>query len=600
MSRIQTLENLIDYHNNKYWVENAPEISDIEFDKLLIELYQLNPENSRFSQLHSPLINKQKVKLPIKMLSLDKQYELQGLLKWCKSVARSDNELFQVQPKYDGWASYYDGKILYTAGDGEYGDNITDKLPLLVFETAPNSSKFRRGEIIIKKSTFATNREQLKRKSGELYKTERSALTGVFSSDTTPNNLYNLFTFIQYGTHSILEPLLKRRDTWESYFNDITSYVKALDYPCDGLVIKLYDQEYSESLGETAHHPRGQIAFKFGNPSGWSKLVAVRWTLGKGNTLNPTALIEPVEIAGHTITKANLHNAKNIIDIKIQIGDLILVERCGEIIPDIVQVIPGENRTPITIDTCPACGSTIVYNEPILYCSNENCDGSLIKRLTDACSRLGMDNIGKGTVEKLVNIGIENIADIFEISLDRIKSLPGFAETSSLNLFNEIQRIKQSTIEDWRILSSLNIPGIGDSLSRTLLEHKTLEELRQGCSITDIFGFGESRAADLMIYLSYNSELLDRLNGILTIVRSNNNTDEPAKSVCFTGEMEKKRSYYEKLALDAGFIPVNSVTKSLTYLVCQDLNSNKGKVKKAKTLGIKMLHINDFLQLLKM
>jgi DNA ligase (NAD+) len=140
----------------------------------------------------------------------------------------------------------------------------------------------------------------------------------------------------------------------------------------------------------------------------------------------------------------------------IHIGDNVIIERCGEIIPDIVKVIPGKNRKPITIDMCPDCSSPVRYEEPFMYCTNKDCTGSLTKRLTDSCWRLGIENIGESTVSKLIEIGIQDIVDIIDVTESELLQLPGFGETSAKNLFNEIQKVINRPVEDWRILAALN------------------------------------------------------------------------------------------------------------------------------------------------
>lgn len=605
MSRIEELEKVIDIHNRKYWIENNPEISDPDYDKLIQELKSLDPNNIRIIKLVPSSLGRQKIKLPIKMFSLDKVYSVDELYQFLSKIARSPDEMFFLEPKYDGWSSYYDKNFLYTAGDDEYGENITDKLGIMMFELHSQERSIppymlddvQRGEIIIKKEVFKNNRDKLKRKSGQLYKTERSALTGLLSSHDTNYDLGQILTFVKYGIHRMNFTL---KDTMKLKWNDILSQTMNWDYPCDGMVIKLADERYSESLGFTSHHPRGQVAFKFKNPSGMSKIISIRWTLGKGNTLNPTAIIEPVIIAGHTINKANLHNAKNIIDINLNIGDEVVVERCGEIIPDIVKVIPGVNRTPIIINECPSCGSPIQYDEPKLYCTNQDCDGSLAKRLTDACVRLGMDNIGKGTIDKMIEIGIEDITDILELTKENVLAMPGFADKSADKLIEELERIHSIEIEDWRLLSSLNIPGIGTTLSRTILQEMNLNEIRNASveQLQNLDGIGEIRAIDLRVYLDSYTDIINDLLVKLTIKQSKGIISISKGKICFTGKMPEKRSYYEDLSLKHGYEPVGSITKDLAYLVCQDPSSTKGKMQNAHKLGINIITIDQFLKLL--
>lgn len=603
MDRKQELEKQIKHHDHKYWVENDPEIPDQEYDSLVEELKRLDPNSQIINKINTPSTYRQKIKLDQDMLSLAKVYDSNDLISWCNKVARNENEAFLIQPKYDGWSAYYNGKILATRGDGQIGDNISDKIPLILIESNTQNiplSEFNgkmNGEILLKKSVFEKNYKRILRKDGRNYKTERSALQGILGPKDVKLNLGQILTFVNYDLFS-LELTLKDMKSYD--WKALIKSAQSSDYPTDGLVIKLKDENYSKSLGSTSHHPRGQIAFKYGNPSGETILLDVKWYVGKDSTLNPVAIVEPVIIAGHEIKRANLHNAKNLLRLDINIGDRVIIERCGEIIPDVIKVIPGENRLPIIINECPECGCPISYRDPFLYCDNDSCPGSLVKRLADSCVRIGIDNLGESTISKLVDIGIEDLVDIFNLKEYEFLQLEGFATTKAKNLFNEIQKVKDSKIEDWKLLAALNITGIGRSISKKILSKVSLEKLRK-MKIDDLENLpniGRGRATDLHIGLEHNHDYINELLSILTITSTTNKTHLNRGSVCFTGKMDKPRSEYEKLAEKHGFETTSSVSSKLTYLVCSDPSSTKGKMKKAHKLGVKIIHITDFLKLL--
>ena len=603
MDDIKELEKLIQYHNTKYWIENDPEISDVEYDALVERYKAVHPSGSLHNQIIPVITGRRQVKHKTPMLSLDKVYTIPDLLQWCSKVARNDNELFSIQPKYDGWSADYSG-CLSTRGDGHVGEDITDKAVLINLE-APgyngsliSSNCTCLGEIVFKKSSFAANYSKLVRKDGRTYKTERSALAGVLSPKETNTSLGPILTMVDYDLNSMVHPLsIMKNMAWDVLIADVQEW----DYPTDGLVIKLHDRQYSESLGFTDHHPKGQIALKYGNPSGETILLDVKWFSGKGNTLTPVAIVDPIIIAGHEIKKANLHNAKNIIDMGIHIGDKVVIERCGEIIPDIVKVIPGTSRKSITIDKCPDCDSDVIYKEPFMYCSNKDCSGSLIKRLTDSCWRLGIENIGESTVAKLVGFGIQDIVDILEITEDELLRLPGFGETSAKNLYNEIHKIISNPVEDWKILSALNIRGIGTSMSKKIMQKLTLPQLRklEPPAIMELPMVGESRAWDLYMELDTMHHLLDDMIEMLNVKQTYGSLPSIKKgSVCFTGKMPQERGYYEDLAEKAGFEISKTVSKDLTYLVCQDTDSTKGKMTKAISLGVTIVQLDNFLKMI--
>ena len=597
------LFKIIEYHNKLYWIDNNPQISDVDYDNLVREYINLGGKLEDFQFKSQIIDNKYTHQIP--MLSLDKAYSYNDVLKWCEKVCRSKQEIILVQPKYDGWA----GKLIYknnkfqlvTRGDGKIGEDISNKLQLIKipeFKDLKNNS-FIIGEIILSNINFTKYKNYILRDNNQPYKSPRSALAGLLGSKEVKYKFNEpILDFLPYCYSSITKYFDEL--TNEQSFNEIIKSIKEIykSYPMDGIVFKLADLEYYNSLGSTSHHPYGAIAFKFGNPSGISKLINVEWFIGKNNTINPVGIVEPVIIADHEIRRVNLHNAQMMIDKQLHINDLVVIERCGEIIPDVVEVRPSKDRIPIILNKCPSCGSDIKYEPPFLYCINSNCTGSLSKRLTDSCIRLGIDNIGKGTINKLIDIGIEDIYDILTIDKESLYELPGFAEVSVNNLYNKIQKVVNSEIEDWKILSCLNINGFGDELSRSILKIYNFDELLN-CNIDDFIkipGLSEIRAYNLLIGLDDNNELLINLLNLLKvkITKYNNNIQ---KTICFTGKMANSRSYYEKLAESKGFHPVNTVTKDLNLLVTSEIDRKSSKIDKAKKLNIKIITLDEFLNL---
>lgn len=581
--QLSSLIEEIKKHNHLYWIENNPEISDEEYDLLINKLKLLDPNNNLLNYVGTT--NNED---PI-MLSLDKVYSIDELKIWCQKVSRTSDEIFILQPKYDGWAVFYNGNDkLITRGN----ENIIDKSPLIsIMSTSyvgpiSNYKKEILGEIILKKQDFINLNSK--------YKTPRSALAGILSSDTL---LYDNY-ILELIDYNIFSQTFTLNTINEIDWDNIQLNIKDWDYPTDGLVIKLADNEYSKSLGYTNHHPKGQIAFKPKNPSAITSLKNIEWFVGKNNTLTPVAILDPIEIYGHTIQKASLHNYDEIIRLDLHIGDTVLVERCGEIIPQIKKVFPGNNRIPIRINKCPSCDSSVYQDGLFLYCSNSECDGSLAKRLVDSCKRLGLEEIGPGIIDKLIDYGIETIIDIFELEKEHIAQLPNFKEKSIDNLYNEINRIKNSSIDDWKVLSSLNIPNIGRTISKKILRSYTISELKtmSNLDLENIEMIGPKRGHDLYTGLISN-EILEYMLKTFNIINSKTNNNIKQIYVCFTGKMPEVRSYYEKIALTKNMTPINTVTNELNLLVAADINDNRGKILKAKKLGIKIISLHEFLNM---
>ena len=580
-------------HNHLYWVNGDPEISDDEYDKLVQKLRDIDPNHEILHKIHTPQVSSnRKVKHEKPMLSLNKAYTPDELLTWCKKVARDENEEFLIEPKLDGWSAKYINGRLITRGDGELGDDISDKIPLI---SVKNNSyegllqKFNQdmvGEILLAESVF--------KKLNTKYKTPRSALQGILGRDDL---LYN-FAFLDFVSFDYVyggQVYFKLKEFDEVDWEEFLQSLKNLDWSTDGLVVKLKDQEYSESLGNTSHHPRGQIALKPKNPREFSTVKDVEFFVGKDNAITPVAIVEDVQILGHTIRKASLHNFSEFKRLDVHIGDKVLIERCGEIIPQIKQCFAGDNRQEVVIEECPVCFSGVYEDGYFLYCNNASCPGSLSKRLADSCKRIGLENIGPAIVEKLVDLGIEDFYEIFEIDKTFMSKIPGFQFKSIDNMYNEIQRIKNNPIEDWKVLASLNIPNIGRSMSKKLLKKNTLYELMimDLDQLNQLENIGPERARLLYDGMRDNVNLDYFIDNFKII-----NTKDAKKEikVCFTGKMPEKRSYYEELASKKGLTPTNTVSKDLNLLVAMDINSGSSKIQKAKKLGVRVMSLDEFLQ----
>ncbi len=364
----------------------------------------------------------------------------------------------------------------------------------------------------------------------------------------------------------------------------------------DGLVVKLADSEYRESLGMTAHHPRGQIAFKFSGVRKESRLLDVEWSFGK-NCLTPVALLEPVDIGGITIQHATLHNIQNIIDRDIMIGDKVTVERAGDVIPYIVDSAPGEERRSCIISECPSCGAELKREGPEIQCVNPECPETKVQRLLAAVRNIGIERLGEPNIRRMMQtLGVDSLKDIFDLSVDDILQLEGFKDKSASNLYNEINAARN--VEDFKVLAALNIRGVGKNVAKSILEHYTISELRNLDidKLSEIDGVGPERADAIFNELRNQSNSLDELMSAVNLKESKGTAGEKRSTICFTGKMPEKRSYYEQIAAERGYEPVSSVTKDLSLLVSMNPESGGGKLKKATKLGIKILSLDEWLK----
>jgi DNA ligase (NAD+) len=596
---IKKLLETIEYHDNLYWVENNPEINDTEYDKLVQQLHQLDSDNKYFNIVKGPLIvNNNKINHTNPMLSLDKIYTYDELEKWINKVSRNENEQFHISPKYDGIAAkQYNKSLLTTRGNGTIGENISNKLQY-INHISPTDFPII-GELLLSHKNFKTIKNTYFKKDGTQYKTIRNFTAGFFNTDEIINELQ--FDFVSYeyfffyvNTNNFIDD-----------FKKIVDYLTAdFPYPIDGIVIKLNDQEYSDSLGSTSHHPRGAIAFKFDNPTTKSKLINVEWQVGT-QSITPVGIIEPVEISNVTINKVTLHNYKFILDNDIYINDELIIERSGDVIPHVLNSIPGQNRISIECKNCPECGFIVSYYEPKLVCSNIACDGTISRKLTESVKRIGIENLGLPTVINILNqYKVETLSDLFFLTIEQFKQLPRFADKSADNLFNNIQSVRNKLIEDWKVLGSLMIPGISNSSAKKIMENMTLIEL-QNASIEDLIlieSIGEIRATVIASELYIKKEEIKLLTELLTIqvTKQHKKSQFKNQKICFTGKNDGyTKNQLHEIAQNAKYECVKSVTKDLNLLIIPNTdNYTSSKVEKAKKYNVEILNLHQFFELI--
>jgi DNA ligase (NAD+) len=597
---VEELVNLIEYHNNRYWKEGNPEISDEEYDLLTRQLEIKDPFNPLLEKIAFPRFNRaEKIRHAVPMLSLEKAYSRGGVVQWAEKFARTEDELFSIQPKYDGISANFANGVLASRGDGFEGENISDKIPLIELEADGYKGPLNRdarGEIIIRNDDFKNIYSKILKKDGALYKNQRNAVAGIMGLKKIDEMLSQgaKLTLVDYGMIKEILPFSKLKD--ENSWNDILKEFSILPYPMDGVVVKFHDDAYSASLGATAHHPRGQIAFKISGLRMPSVIKNVEWSFGK-NCLTPIAMIDPVRIGGITIKKVTLHNLKFVNDNDLRIGDKVIVERAGDVIPHIVSSEKGAERTSFIIEKCPSCGSALVIEGPELKCVNQECPDTKLRRLLSAVRSIGIERLGEPTLKKMMSaLSVKKLKDIFSLTKEDFLALEGFREKSADNLFREIQSARKTS--DRALLASLNIEGVGKNIAKSILEKYSLGELRKmsAAELENISGIGPERSKGLSKELERQSEIIAELLDALDVsVTKTSDASENLKTICFTGKMPEKRSHYERLAGTAGYKPVDSVTEKLSLLVVADINENSSKMEKAKKYGVKIIPLSEWL-----
>ena len=378
---------------------------------------------------------------------------------------------------------------------------------------------------------------------------------------------------------------------WEN----LKQSLAGLPYPMDGIVLKIADKSYRDSLGATAHHPRGEIAYKFTNSSAVTTLVGVEWSFGK-NCLTPVAQLAPVDLSGITIKRASLHNAQNLEDMQIMIGDTVTVERAGDVIPYISASIPGKERTSPWIENCPACQTALVRRGPELCCPNPDCPETLLCNLLASVRSFGIERLGEPTLRKLMEkFHLRYLHEILRLTAADLLQVEGFQQRSADNLAAELERSLNTT--EANIIAALNIPNVGMNIAALLLEKHSLAELRtlDAETLANIPGIGPERAGAIVAAFINKAEELDKLLSIVNC-KAPEKADTDLPTICFTGKMPEKRSFYEKLARERNLRPVDSVTSSLSILVAADISGNSSKLVSARKHGVKILSLEDFIR----
>ena len=595
---VAQLAELIEKYDKLYWELNAPAISDQEYDNLVEALRKLDPEHHLVNRVNAVAVESSgKVHHKEPMLSLDKAYSLEEILAWANKYARSPQEALLVEPKYDGISASFDGKVLATRGDGETGENISDKLPLLELEALEYTGKVdrpARGEIVIRTDDFINIYSRIRKKGGGTYKNPRNAVAGIMGLKDIAEMVMQgaKLTLVDYNLVSIPVSLQELPERWESLKTELA----VLPYPMDGIVIKLADSSYRRTLGNTAHHPRGEIAYKFTNAKAATVLEGVEWSFGK-NCLTPVALLAPVNLSGITIKRASLHNAQNLEDMQIMIGDTVTVERAGDVIPYITASTPGECRRSPWISECPSCRSSLIRRGPELCCPNPECPETLLCNLLASVRSFGIERLGEPTLRKLMEkFQIRHLYELLTLSVNDLLSIEGFQQRSAQNLADELA--KSRTTAAVNIIAALNIPNVGSNIAALLLEKHSFEELRtlDQEQLAAIPGIGPERAGAICSAFRNGKAELDKLLEVVELQKSES-SDSNLPTVCFTGKMPEKRSYYENVARKLGMRPVDSVSSSLDLLVTADLESGSSKIRNARKFGIKIITPDEFMKM---
>jgi DNA ligase (NAD+) len=545
--RLSQLKKLIQEHNYRYHVMDAPTISDAEFDQLLVELREIEAEHPEWITPDSPSQRVggfvsdrfEKVAHPVPILSLANAFDTDGVLAWLDRIAKIDPQVYEtdfvVEPKLDGLTVvlHYENGVLVqgaTRGDGEVGEDITVNLktvgsiPLRIPATEdgpkPPQRIVVRGEVFINLDDFDELNARQEEAGEKVYQTPRNTAAGALrnldssitasrplriycytileSSDPMPATQMSSLNMLKSFGFPVAEYIYHCNDIQEvvGILEDWVEKRDTIPYEIDGMVVKINDLALADSLGIVGKDPRGAIAFKFPAKEVTTILHDIGVNVGRTGVLTPYAMLEPVEIGGVIVRQATLHNFDFIAEKDIRIGDRVRVKRAGDVIPYVVGPILEERgkhgRVPesyVPPKVCPACGEPVsrLEGEVAYYCVNPGCPEQLVRNIEHYVSRSTLDIVGMGTkiVEQLVKEGlIHNFADLYSLNREDLFQLEGFAEKKADNLIESIQASKQQPLE--KFIFALGIRGVGEVVGRDLALHfRSMDKLMQA-SVEDL------------------------------------------------------------------------------------------------------------------
>lgn len=656
---INKLIETINYHNERYYNQDSPEISDYEYDKLMKELISLEEEHPELKRIDSPTnrvggkpldkFNQIVHKTP--MLSLSNAFSEQDLRDFDKRVQEyvGENVEYVVEFKIDGLSvglTYNNGEFEKgaTRGDGVVGEDISQNL--MTVKSIPlkiNDKKelIVRGEVYISKDNFRKVNEQQEEQEQPLFANPRNLAAGSLRQldpkltakrplDIFVFNMENIEEYDLESHSESLEYLEKLGfSVSQSYkvcksIDDVIEHIEYwtdnrgnLDYEIDGMVIKVNNIKQRDEMGYTAKSPRWAIAYKFPAEKKKTKIVDIIVEVGRTGTITPSAILEPVRLAGTTVSRATLHNEDYIREKDIKINDTVLVQKAGDIIPQVLEVIK-EERTGDEIDfkmpeKCPVCSEPTIRleGEAAVKCINMSCPAQIRRGIIHFVSRdaMNIDGLGESIITLLLNEKIiQDVSDLYYIKKEDVVDLERMGEKSADNLINSIEKSKENDL--WRLINGLGIKFIGVKAAKILAYNfKDLDEVISATSeqLEELEEFGSIMANSVVEFFKEdkNMNVINKLKNVGVNTKSLDNTGEKVEKIfegmkiVLTGTLPTlKRNDAKDMIEKRGGKATSSVSKSTTFVLAGEEAGSK--LTKANDLGIKVIDEERFLELLKL
>jgi DNA ligase (NAD+) len=657
--RVNELRRLLEHHNYKYYVETKPEITDREYDQLYAELQKLEAAHPEIVTPDSPTqrVGGQPIEgfVTVRhrepMLSIDNTYsadELRDFDRRVRKLLSGEPVQYVVELKIDGVAislTYENGSFSMgaTRGDGERGDDVTHNLktvsglPLRLKSSSPPALLEARGEVYMTRDDLARLNRERQEEELEPFANPRNSTAGslkLLDPRLCAKRRLRLFNYglgaaegVSVRTHQETLDLLRQYgfpvnpnietfDTIDQVIDYCNSWDKRrheLPYDTDGMVVKVNDLQQRRRLGSTSKAPRSLVAYKFAAEQGLTKILRIEVSVGKTGTLTPIAHLEPIRLAGTTVKRVSLHNADEIARKDIRVGDMVVVEKAGEIIPYVVRSEPGARTGSETVfhfpKQCPVCGSPVERDEGSAYfrCTGINCPAQLKERLGFFAHRNAMDIEGLGTaiIDQLVDTGLVRwIPDLYRLTLEPLVELERMGRKSAQNLLDGIAASKDRGLT--RVLTGLAIRHVGEKVADLLAqEFGNIDALMQASAerLAQINGVGPVLAESIFKFFQGTDgrKVIEELRSLGVKLTEEprpsaaqpGKTDLSGKTVVVTGTLKNYgRGEIEDLIRKHGGKVTGSVSKKTDYVL---VGENPGsKLEKARLLGIQILTEEEF------
>ena len=656
-NRIKEISDLLNKYNYEYYILDRPSVSDVEYDRLMQELVSLEEKYPEYKLDSSPtsrvgsevISNFEKVIHKRPMLSLGNVFNESDIIKFDERIRKEGfNPTYVCELKIDGLAislTYENGILVggATRGDGKVGENITNNvktIKAIPLKLTKDIDIEVRGEIFIAKKEFDRVNKERREKGLEEFQNCRNLASGsvrqldskITAERKLNNFIYHLPNPLDYGLHKHSEALLfmkelgfnvneKRRicksiEEVLEFIEEITEIRDKLEYDIDGIVIKVDDVSMQENLGFTARSPKWATAYKFPAEKVTTRLTDIVFTVGRTGKITPNAMLEPVRVAGSTIRKATLHNEDYVVSKDIRVGDIVVIQKAGDVIPEVVKVDLDRRDKVLPefkmIDKCPVCNTLLVRkgDEANHYCPNPLCDARKASVLIHFASRKAMniDGLGDRIIEDYYNFGyLTDIPSIYELKKykDELQSLEGFGEKKVDNLLDAIEKSKQASLE--KLLFGLGIRHFGEKSALIIAKKfKTMDNIMKLSfeDLVDITDIGEVMAKSIIEYFS-NPENINLINKLKDLGLNMNYLGKELKEdinflnkkfvITGTISVMPRDTLKEEIALRGGDVSM-SVSKKTDVVIVGD--SPGSKYEKAVKLGIEIWDENKLLELL--